>query len=76
MVFPDEEGPYSLERSTLIIRILPFSVIVRTVGNTPFFIERIELLQPDADERLGRYKLVEKSPGQLQAEPAELPGGC
>jgi hypothetical protein len=56
-------------------RINP-TVIVRTVGNTPFFIERIELLQPDADERLGRYKLVEKSPGQLQAEPAELPGGC
>ena len=32
------------------------TVVVRTVGNTPFFIERIELLQPDADERLGRYK--------------------
>ena len=27
MVFPDEEGPYSLERSTLIIRILPSTFI-------------------------------------------------
>jgi hypothetical protein len=35
-------------------RVAP-TVIVRTTGNTPFFIERIELLQPDADERLGRY---------------------
>jgi hypothetical protein len=32
------------------------TVVVRTVGYTPFFIERIELLQPDADERLERYK--------------------
>jgi hypothetical protein len=32
------------------------TVIVRTTGNTPFFIERIELLQPDADKRLRRYK--------------------
>jgi len=36
-------------------RVKP-TVVVRTVGYTPFFIERIELLQPDADERLGRYK--------------------
>ena len=44
------------------------AVVVRTVGNTPFFIERIDLLHPDADERLGRYKLVEKkSPGPSRA---------
>ena len=30
-------------------RVAP-TVIVRTTGNTPFFIERIELLQPDADQ--------------------------
>ena len=40
------------------------TVVVRTTGYTPFFIERIELLEPDADERLKRYKLVEKkNPG-------------
>src|SRR5512132_1839622 len=27
MVLPDEEGPYSLERSTLILRILPSTLI-------------------------------------------------
>lgn len=37
------------------------TVIVRTAGYTPFFIERIELLQADADQRLGRYRLVEVS---------------
>lgn len=42
------------------------TVIVRTAGYTPFFIERIELLQPDADQRLGRYRLVEASSRPLK----------
>ena len=35
------------------------AVVVRTKGYAPFFIERIELLQPDADQRLARYELIE-----------------
>lgn len=37
------------------------TIIVRTAGYTPFFIERIELLQPQAEQRLKRYRLVEAS---------------
>ena len=40
-------------------RINP-TVVVRTTGNTPFFIERIELLQPEADARLQRYELLQR----------------
>ena len=47
-------------------RIAP-TVVVRTTGNTPFFIERIELLRPDADERLARYKLVPPVPEGARA---------
>ena len=51
------------------------TVVVRTVGYTPFFIERIDLLQPDADERLERYKpREEKSPSVPWETPARLGG--
>ena len=43
-------GPNS--RSVDPTRVAP-TVIIRTTGNTPFFIERIELLQPDADRGSG-----------------------
>jgi hypothetical protein len=51
------------ERSMTFDRNHPSpAVVVRTTAKTPFFIERIELLQPDADTRLARYELVEDSP--------------
>jgi len=51
------------ERSMMFDRNhLTPAVVVRTKGYTPFFIERIELLQPDADQRLARYELIEDAP--------------
>ena len=43
------------------------TVVVRTTGYAPFFIERIELLHSDADARLRRYELVEENSGPTQA---------
>lgn len=38
-------------------RVSP-AVIVRIIGARPAFLERIELMQPDADARLARYAVT------------------
>ena len=73
IVVHDLALPDRPERSMMFDRNhLTPAVVVRTIGYTPFFIERIEFLQPDADQRLARYELVKDARSAQRAPQSGL----